>query len=444
MSILQSRELMTAAALAASMLLAACDNDTGSTALPGDDHDHDHAESTSGRLVFTTADGTNSRVYVHDLDEAATVADFALTYPASAVHASPGGRYALVMQRDNDQVELLDSGVFPHDDHVDVLEPSMLGYVLSGVRPTHYRVNGDQAALFYDGNADAGILSRFELLTDASLGNGGVLASQSLDTAHHGIAEPLGGLVLSSHSPAAGGPADGISVYALHNDHFHGEGALATSCPGLHGGASNEAWSAFGCEDGVLLAELHDDHFHESKAAVGERIALVMGSHDVPHFAGFAYPSYNLYEIEPETASASQVDWRDGAVDGAGEPVTAVLYGFDPHGEHLLILDNAGTLHVLDAMDWERLATIALIDPIEEGAPAPALAFSGAEHHAFITDPANQSVRVIDLETLAESDEAIQLDIVPANLAWTGVVEGDHDHDHDHEDEHDHEGEHDH
>lgn len=91
MSILQSRELMTAAALAASMLLAACDNDTGSTALPGDDHDHDHAESTSGRLVFTTADGTNSRVYVHDLDEAATVADFALTYPASAVHASPGG-----------------------------------------------------------------------------------------------------------------------------------------------------------------------------------------------------------------------------------------------------------------------------------------------------------------------------------------------------------------
>ena len=34
MSIPQSRELMTAAALAASMLLAACDNDTGSTALP--------------------------------------------------------------------------------------------------------------------------------------------------------------------------------------------------------------------------------------------------------------------------------------------------------------------------------------------------------------------------------------------------------------------------
>lgn len=430
MKTLQKSGLVFATLLSAGMVLAGCNNDTGSTTLPGGDHDHDHGAST-GRLVFTSAGGTNSRAYVYDLEDQAMVADFALTYPATAVHASPGGRYALLAQRDNDQVELLDGGIYLHDDHVHADDPAMLGFILAGVRPTHYRVNGDRAALFYDGDADSGSLAGFELLTDASLAAGGVVANQTLTTAHHGIAEPLDGLVLGSHSPASGESADGITVYELHGDHFHNEGDLSTGCPGLHGGASNESYSAFGCEDGVLLAELHGDHFHESKALVDERIVLLLGHHDLTHFAAFAYPSYNLYEIEPETAAASAVDWRGGAVDGEGEPVTAVQYGLDPHGEHLLILDNAGTLHVLDAHDWDRLATIEVLATVPESGIAPALAFSRTAHVAFLTDPANQLIHGIDLETLSLLDEAIELDFAPAGLAWTGIADGEDDHDED-------------
>ena len=91
-----------AALLAASVLLAACNNDTGSTPLPGgeDEHDHDHGAESAGRLVFTHADGSNSRVYVHDLESRSTLADFALVHPATAVHSSPEHRYAVIVQRD--------------------------------------------------------------------------------------------------------------------------------------------------------------------------------------------------------------------------------------------------------------------------------------------------------------------------------------------------------
>lgn len=427
-----------AALLAASVLLAACNNDTGSTPLPGgeDEHDHDHGAESAGRLVFTHADGSNSRVYVHDLESRSTLADFALVHPATAVHSSPEHRYAVIVQRDNDQVEFLDGGVYRHDDHVDEGDPAMLPFTLSGVRPTHYRHHGEQAALFFDGDSASAALSQFHLFSDESLESGGTLAHQTLDTAHHGIAEPLDGVVLASHAAASGDAPDGISVFELHGDHFHNEGELATACPGLHGGASSGTFSVFGCDDGALVAELHGDHFDDAKIPVAERLATVAGHPDVAEFAAFSYPGGNLYALDPEASTATQVDWRDGAVDGAGDPVSPLAQGFDAHGEHLLILDSNGALHVLESSDWSHRGSIAVLDSVPASGPAPALAVSAAGDQAFVSDPAAPAIHIIDLEAL--SLEAVPLAFPPTGLAWTGVGEAhDHDdtgedHDHDH------------
>ncbi|HEX5677842.1 MAG TPA: hypothetical protein VFX91_07720 [Alcanivorax sp.] len=427
-----------AALLAASVLLAACNNDTGSTELPGgeDDHDHHHGIEGAGRLVFTHADGSNSRVYVHDLESESMLADFALVHPATAVYSSPEHRYAVIIQRDNNQVEFLDGGVYRHDDHVDEEAPSMLAFTLNRVRPTHYRVHGEQAALFFDGDAGAGTLSEFHLFSDESLESGGALAHHTLDTAHHGIAEPLEGLVLASHATVSGGAPDGVSVFELHGDHFHNEGELATACPGLHGGASNATHTVFGCNDGALVVELHGDHFHDGKIAVAERLATILGHADVAQFAAFSYPSGNLYALDPEAGTAEQVDWRNGAVDGGGDPVTALARSFDGHGEHLLILDSNGDLHVLESSDWSHRDSVAILDSVPASGPQPVLAVSGAGDQAFISDPAAPAIHVLDLEAL--SLETLPLAFAPTGLAWTGVGEAhdhdesDEDHDHDH------------
>lgn len=433
-----------AALLAASVLLAACNNDTGSTALPGDDHDHDHGHEhgeSAGRLVFTHADGANSRVYVHDLESGETIADFALVHPATAVYASPESRYAVILQRDNDQVEFLDNGIHLHDDHTHEDAPAMLGFTLTGVAPTHYRVNGEHAALYFDGDDGAGQMSRFELFSDESLEAGGVLAAQTLDTAHHGVAEPLEGLVLASHTATSGDAPDGVTVFELHGDHFHDEGELGTACPGLHGAATSGLYTVFGCQDGALLAELHGDHFHAHKIAAPERLATVLGHPDVAQLAAFSYPGDTLYVIDPEAETATETDWRDGAVDSGGDPVSAVARALDAHGEHLLILDGEGDLHVLETADWSHRGSVSLLDDVPAAGPAPALAVSAAAEQAFVTDPAAQALHVLDLESL--SVETVDLDFAPTGLAWTGIG-GEHDHGegeegHDHDDEHDHE-----
>jgi len=438
----RSFSLTGAALLAASVLLAACNNDTGSTPLPGgeDEHDHDHGAESAGRLVFTHADGANSRVYVHDLESQSILADFALVHPATAVHGSPEHRYAVIVQRDNDQVEFLDNGIHRHDDHIHEDAPAMLPFTLSGVRPTHYRTHGEQAAVFFDGDSGNAVLSQFHLLSDESLESGGTLAHQTLDTAHHGIAEPLDGLVLASHAAASGDSPDSITVFSRHGDHFHGEGELATACPGLHGGATSGLYSVFGCSDGVLVAELHGDHFHDNKVAVPERIATIRAHPDVAELAGFSHPENNLFVIDPEAGSATPVDWRDGAVDGGGDPVGALAQTFDAHGEHLLILDSEGALHVLKTADWSHRGSVAILDtvPASGPAPAPALAVSGAGDQAFVSDPAAPAIHILDLEAL--SLETVPLSFPPTGLAWTGVGDAhdhdetgeDHDHDHDH------------
>ena len=435
------RNFTALAALAGTLLLGACNNDTGSTTLPGgdDDHDHDHGAESAGRLVFTHADGSNSRVYVHDLESQSTLADFALVHPATAVYNSPEYRYAVIVQRDNDQVEFLDNGIHRHDDHIHEDEPAMLPFTLSGVRPTHYRAHGEQAALFFDGDSGNAVLSQFHLLSDESLESGGTLAHQTLDTAHHGIAEPLGGLVLASHAAASGDSPDAITVFELHGDHFHDEGNLATACPGLHGGATSGAYSVFGCNDGVLAAELHGDHFHDAKIATPERIATLVAHPDVADVAGFSYPGNNLYVINGEAGTATEVDWRDGATDGDDNPVAALARSFDAHGEHLLILDNTGVLHVLESSDWSHRGAVALLDSVPAAGPRPALAVSGAGDQAFVSDPAAPAIHIIDLEAL--SLETVPLAFPPTGLAWTGVGEA---HDHDGHDDHDEDHDHDH
>ncbi|HBP91343.1 MAG TPA: hypothetical protein DD710_02130, partial [Alcanivorax sp.] len=234
----------------------------------------------------------------------------------------------------------------------------------------------------------------------------------------------------------SGDAPDGISVFELHGDHFHNEGELATACPGLHGGASSGTFSVFGCDDGALVAELHGDHFDDAKIPVAERLATVAGHPDVAEFAAFSYPGGNLYALDPEASTATQVDWRDGAVDGAGDPVSPLAQGFDAHGEHLLILDSNGALHVLESSDWSHRGSIAVLASVPASGPAPALAVSAAGEQAFVSDPAAPAIHIIDLEAL--SLETVPLAFAPTGLAWTGVGEAhDHDdtgedHDHDH------------
>ncbi len=402
--------LLRPALICAALSLAACnDKDT----LPADD-DHSHTEST-GRLVF--GEDASNKVHVYDLDHGELIESFTLSNPVSAVHASPGRRYAVVVQATGGQVDFIDGGVWLHGDHTHADDPVKLALSLTGIKPAHYREHEDQAALFYDGEGAAA--AKFELFTDASLGIGGgaIVARQTLPGPVHGIAEPRPGYVLAVDTTRTQ-----VLPYELHGDHFHGGTAFATSCANLHGGSSNEDYSAFGCQDGVLVVRQQGDTFTDAKIATPKRITQVAGHPELAQFAAFAGDG-TLYVIDPAAGTATELDWDGNPAASAARSQHLI----DATGHHLAVLDATGMLHVVDTGDWTRKGGVQAVPSVGSGTGGSRLAASGAAELIYVSSPTERAIVAIDLEHVEEAGH-FDLGFVPAGLAWVGVAGDGHAH----------------
>lgn len=425
--------ILTSSLLLASVTLSACsDNDL----LPAADHDHDHVE-TSGRLVI--AQSGSPTAHVLDLDEQTLIAAFTLDFPASAVSPSPDRRYAVLTQRADNLTQFIDGGIWQedHGDHLhDYIEdPLLLAMKLDGVRPTHYELHEEVAALFFDGNSATGDNSGVVLLSDNGITNGETDATLDLPVAMHGTAEPRDGYLLTTYRD----PADtsttlpsAVELYERNGNSYTFVQRFAESCAALHGSYSNESHSAFGCSDGVLLVEQDGDTFTASKVANpagmagGSRIGTIVGHHELPDFAAWA--SSALYVVDTSAGSMSEVDWN-----GASS-VTRVAHAMDAHGENFLILDSDGALHFLDpADDWGTRGTLDNVVGSVSASPAPqpAIAISQADEIAYVADPDGQSVAIIDLDSRTLL-RRINLGFVPAGFTWLGLAEHEHEHEHEH------------
>ncbi len=414
-----SRHLFSLSLLSLALALSAC-NDKD-TLPPEDDHDHDHVE-TSGRLVVGQASPASAHVL--NLDDTSTLGSFTLDYAPSAIYASPDRRYAVLLQRTNDQTQFIDGGLW-QEDHGDHLhdyaeDPLLLALKLQGARPTHYELHDELAALFFDGNAASAQNASVTTFSDASLGNGGVEATLALPIAMHGTAEPRGDFLLTTHRESGTESTLPVAVdlYRRNAAGYDFVQRFTEPCPGLHGSYSNHDYSLFGCTDGVLAVAQSGDSFSAGKIAnaagmaAGARIGTVVGHHDLEGFGGFA--GHDLYAIDPAAATMTRVDWAAGAA------VTKIAHAMDAHGEHFLILDSAGMLHVLDpANGWATLGSLPVITTLVEG-QAPTIAVSHAQDVAFVTDPASSSIAVIDLATRTLG-ERIDLGFAPTGAVWLGL-----------------------
>ena len=423
----RSNTFLRSSLLLTAVSLAAC-SDTD--LLPPDDHDHDHAETT-GRLVIAQSGAPTAHVF--DLDEETLIAAFTIDFPASAVNPSPDRRYAVVLQRSDNVTQFIDGGIWQedHGDHLHdyVEDPLLLAMKLDGVRPTHFEVHDELAALFFDGNGATGDNAGVAMLTDDSITDGDTEATLDLPVAMHGTAEPRGDFLLTTYRD----PADtsttlpsAVELYERKGTGYDFVERFAEPCTVLHGSYSNETHSAFGCGDGVLLVEQDGDSFTASKVpnpagmAVGARIGTIVGHHELADFGGWAGSAF--YVIDTSAGTMTEVDWNGAAA------VTRAAHAMDAHGENFLILDSDGDLHFLDpADDWNSRGVLEDVvgSFTASPAPQPAIVVSLAGEVAFVSDPDDQSVAIIDLESRSLI-ERIDLGFTPAGFTWLGLGEHEH------------------
>lgn len=421
------------ASLAAVSLLAAC----GGGVEADDEHAHDNVSiDTAGRLAIAEANATTLRI--HDLDSASVEASHVMGNVPSAVYASPGGRHAVVMQRLQDRVQFVDGGIWQedHGDHLhDYKQGSRLtGFTLTGPRPTHYDVQaGVQAVIFMDGNASGTPAQNASarVLTDASIGASGTVATLELGAPIHGLAEPMGSKLLAV--ARAADAADALPTHlVLHQRNGNGYSLvrqLPTRCNGMHGSFSSGSSTLVGCQNGMLLVR------HPTSTTVSDgqllatalRVGTIAGHPRLQdQFLGIATDGVapapvttRFYAVNGETGTVSEhvpQGWNVGRVRRA--------HGFDRTGQRFFVLDDQGTLIVAQrqAGTWVNLARVSGVIPAMPGsAPWPAIVANGAKNEVYITDPMARQLVVVDSLTGTVSSRR-DLGYVPSTLAWLGIT----------------------
>lgn len=438
--------------LSSALLLSACGGSSTSFTeldrIPAPDGPHDHGHNhgaLTGRLLLSAPD--DQHVYVFDLESEALLTDFHLSGVPSQLYASPSYRYGIVVQGgDNGYVNVVDSGIYEedHGDHGHLMkdDPSLLDYELLGERPAHVTQADESLVIFFDGNAGApAFVSVFD---EHDIRHGHDPNVLEYTSNQHGAAQGRGGYLVSTVRGTEADPdstlPNQVAVYHLHHDHYDQEELFEALCPGLHGSAQNHDFIAFGCSDGVLLIEeeahSNHSHFEASKLEFDHRISNLFGHHNVDTFVGVG--SGVLYSIDPSGEGAIEtIEWT------SNEEHSPADYGFAEHGERFVILDNQGGLTLLDTHDWsvhaERVQVTDSTTALEGSAFQ--LAVSGDGHYAFVSDSAQQTVKVVDLDH-GEVIDTFTLDFTPHRLVWLGLVDNHHDshdhHDDDHHDHHDH------
>ncbi len=433
MKIISLKSLLLACATTA--LVGCGDSETTITELPStppavdDGHDHDHDEELGhGRLAI--ADSEHAIIHILDLEDNSLISSLDLTHPAEYVYASPENRYAVAVQRSQDNVDFVDGGLWQelHGDHYDHHndDPVLTTFKLHDVKPTHYVPRGDKAAIFFDGDKETSANANLGLLSDESIAEEKLIAEHHFDTYMHGTAEIRGDFVLTTlrDKDAESSLPEQVALLEVHGEHFHQEQVFEETCPALHGSFQTETHIAFACGDGILAIEQEGDVFTAHKIAnptdmpEGVRIGSLKGSEESDVMIGKSRAGYHLVNLTTE--SISTFDWAPEA------DLTAVTYGFDGHNEHMLILDNTGHLNLYPAEDsWAFEKRISIFDSLAEDAK-PAIIASKAHELVYIIN--GQEVTIVDLHE-GEVSGHFDLDFMPGKAAWLGVAaEEEHDH----------------
>ena len=418
--------------LLAVMSLTACKGSSSNSS--GDDHQSSGFETgTEGRLVVSSAD--TAEVAVMNLQDGSEIERISLNNTASGVYSSPQHRFALVAQRDQGLVQVIDGGMYQedHGDHLHPYEkdPELIDKTFNGVKPTHYREHEGQAAFFFDGDSEQSLLSSIISFNDEAILHNEE-GSLELDNAMHGVAEPREEFLLTTYRPAEAASTlpDQVELYKFNstNETYEFVERFAETCPSLHGAFSTIDASVFGCSDGVLVIEQEGETFTASKienpASIteGERIGGFSGHADGHVLAAWA--SGKLYQLDIDAASLTLVDWTQG------EGVEYSSAKMDDEGAVLMVLDKQGTVYFLNVEDnFSRLGTLQVIAEMPEltGHGRVAIATNHATEEAYFVDSVAKKIIVIDVEE-RELLDPIELTFTPSALAWVGIAEAEHDH----------------
>ena len=406
------------------------------------DDDHGHTEvGIEGRLVVSTFD--SNVLAVLSAKDGEHLDSIGITGYPQYLYATEHHRYVMAVQRDAGMVEFVDGGVWQedHGDHLHPYEqaPSLVEFALQGVKPTHVNAGKHNSVVFFDGDKDTAENAQVMVFNESNITNNDRdFATLDYSTYQHGAMQTVGEYLISTirDEQSSSTLPSQIGLFHGHGDHFDQDKVFDVACPSLHGSAQSRELVAFACADGVVVIDTHDNAFTHEKImnpaefAEGERIGMLRGHPEKDLFIGSSRTA--VYAIDPSNSSVEKIEWQ------ASDDARLSAAYFSAEGEHVVLMDSAGVVSVFEGhthdneYHWELAHNITVTAADLAQMPAEhgfTMTLSQSQQVAYVTDPINQHILAIDLES-GEFAHTFELDIVPKNVVWLGIAGEAHEHEH--------------
>ncbi|MEZ7239647.1 zinc metallochaperone AztD [Rhodococcus sp. GXMU-t2271] len=373
----------------ATVLVAGCATSTADdTAAPAPTSAAPAEVAAAEPRLAVTYDGGILVLDANDLD---VVADLPLD---GFNRLAPAGDGRHVFVSTTGGFRALDTGSWsePHGDHAHHYAgtPALTDVEFAATKPGHVVRHAGRTVLFDDGTG------RIDILDPSELADGKPRAdTYTAPEAHHGVAVALadGSLIVTLGDSES---RSGIVVL----DAERRELTRNEQCPGVHGEAvAADETVVLGCEDGLLVyrdgtitkVASPDPYGRIGNQAGSEESAVVLGD----------YKSDPDAELErPQRVSLTDTRTGELRLVDLGTSYTFRSLGRGPHGE-ALVLGTDGALHVIDQNSGAAVRRIDVLapwtEPDEWQSPRPALYVQG--HTAYVTDPANNALHAVDLDS---------------------------------------------
>ncbi|MBC6611322.1 hypothetical protein H8B15_10330 [Hymenobacter sp. BT507] len=370
-------------ALLATATLSSCD-DNDSETLP--DTAASEQEYRYVRILVSDEQATKlTQITPSD----ASVASFDTKFPLANLYTTASGRFATVLYQNQNLVEVFDTGLESHVDHVDVKgTPKWAAITATSPKPTHFKSKNTESLIFNDGDGTLSAGNDADFHTPGAKFktiNAGLLP-------HHGaMAQFDNGNYAVTVAPTSGASPTSVRVVSSTGSLVH---ASTLTTGSIHGNATDGQNAVFGCfttaantSGSVLVVKQSgEQRLIANPADFGAfRLASIYYAEGANKFIGYV-----------ATKGAYLIDLGTDRITPIYTGADAIQCKVDQAGKNLLILTLDGKLRVYD------LATGTLKKEGQAVAATPAAdtykpVLEATERYAYIAMPTLGEVHQVKL-----------------------------------------------
>jgi len=335
-----------------------------------------------------------------------TAEKFEAQFPKSALYGTHGGRFGAIVNGANNFVQLFDTGLEGHGEHVDVKGTPKFGALTGdGNKPTHFKSKGDEIITFNDGDGTLSIAKEADFHTAGkkmALINAG-------NVAHHGAMTKFDNgtyAITVKDGSAAGTLPERVKVIDASGKTLF---ASTIQTNGIHGNATNGSISLFGSSSGILAVEpTGNQQLIPHPADFGEAwFGSILEAKGAGKFLGYT-AAKGVYIIDVAAKSVTPVlastDIMQAKVDYAGNNVVVLLH--------------SGELRIYDLKSSTLKTTGTVIGATaKDETQKPQL--EATSRYIYITQPKSGELLVVSTANLSKISK-VKVSATPYRLAILG------------------------